>query len=195
MIGAVDTLEFDEAAHVYRFGGQVVPGVTSILQPLVDFSKVPRDVLEAKRDLGQRVHLACQLDDEHDLDEDSVETDVAPYLSAWRRFLRETGARVLENEQRVFHRALRYAGTLDNILQLNGKIWLADKKTSIAAPMSVGPQTAAYVAAFGMKTVTHRASVQLRPDGTYQFVPLTGQDDYAVFLSCLTIHKFKESMK
>ena len=30
-------LTFDEASHSYCYGGKPVPGVTSILKPLVDF--------------------------------------------------------------------------------------------------------------------------------------------------------------
>jgi len=188
-----ELLTFDEASHIYRFLGAVVPGVTQILQPLVDFSRVPRDVLEAKRDLGQRVHTATQFDDEGDLEESSVEDDVAPYLAAWRLFLRESGAVVVANERRVFDPLLQFAGTLDNVLLLDGKQWLVDKKTAISVPMAVGPQTAAYMRALGDTTVTHRAAVRLRPDGTYRFDPLTGADDWSAFLSCLTLHRFKES--
>jgi hypothetical protein len=191
-VGARDDFTFDPERHEYRFLGAVVPGVTEILRPLVDFSGIQPAVLEAKRDLGRRVHLACQLDDEHDLDEASVEADVAPYLAAWRRFLVESGAEVLHNERRVLEPALQYAGTLDNVLRIDGRRWLVDKKTSIATPASAGPQTAAYLRALGDRTVTHRAAVRLRPDGTYRFDPLDGADDWAVFMSCLTVHRFKE---
>lgn len=186
-------LTFEECAHVYRLAGVVVPSVTQILKPLTDLSGIPRDVLEAKRDLGSRVHLACQLDDEDDLDEASVEDDVAPYLDAWRRFLRESGAVVLENERKVFEPTMRYAGTLDNVLAYDGAKWAVDKKTSIATPLATGPQTAAYLRALGDPSVTRRAAIRLRPDGTYRFEPLTGADDWACFMACLTLQRFKES--
>jgi hypothetical protein len=193
-MGAADPLlTFDEATHVYRVRGAVVPGVTTILRPLIDFSKIKPEVLEAKRDLGQRVHQACQFDDEGDLDESSIEHDVAPYFSAWRKFLAESGARVVHNEQQVYEPTLCYAGTLDNVLELQGKRWLVDKKTSFAVPMSAGPQTAAYLRALGDSSVTHRGAVRLRPDGTYRFDQLHGSDDWAVFLSCLTLMRFRES--
>lgn len=192
--GPINTalLTFDAERHEYRFLGAVVPGVTQVLQPLVDFSRVSRDVLEAKRDLGSRVHYACQLADENDLDEDSVEADVEPYLAAWRLFLRESGAVVLQNEMRVFDPMLQFAGTLDNVLLLDGKKWLADKKTSISVPLAAGPQTAAYARALGDLSVTHRAAVRLRADGSYRFDALTDPDDWPAFLSCLTLHRFKE---
>lgn len=186
-------LTFDEAKHEYRVNGHIVPGVTSILAPLVDLEGIPRDVLERKRDLGSRVHFACQLDDEDDLDEATVEPDVSPYLAAWRKFLRETGALVLHNEQKVYEPLLGFAGTLDNVIGYDGKKWLIDKKTSIATPMSAGPQTSAYMRALNDPGVTHRAAVRLRADGTYRFDPLTGADDWSAFYACWTLHQFKRS--
>jgi len=191
-MGARD-LTFDEESHTYRLGGARVPSVTQILAPLSSFEGIPPHVLEAKRDLGQRVHFACQLDDEHDLDESSVEDDVRPYLEGWRRFLRESGAVVAHNEQQVAEPTLRYAGTLDNVLEIDSIAWLVDKKTCISLPMAVGPQTAAYLRALADPLVKRRAALRLRPDGTYRFDPLTGADDWSAFMACLCLHRFKES--
>lgn len=189
----MEALTFSAKEHVYRLAGVVVPSVTQILKPLSDFSGIAPDVLERKRELGSRVHLACQLDDEGDLDEASVDDEVRPYLDAWRQFLRESGALVIENERRVFEPHMRYAGTLDNVLLLDGARWVVDKKTSIATPMSAGPQTAAYLRALGDTTVIRRAAIRLRPDGTYRFDALTGADDWSCFMACLTIARFKEA--
>ena len=185
-------LDFDDASHTYRIGGVRVPSVTQILQPLTDLSGIPPEVLEAKRGLGSRVHEATHYFDEDDLDEESVEPDVEPYLQAWKRFLVESGAKVLQCEQRVFDPALMVAGTLDRVLLLNGQKVLADLKTSIATPASVGAQTAAYMRLLGDPTVTHRAALRLRPDGSFRLDMLTGADDYSVFVACLTLHRWKE---
>jgi len=186
-------LTFDEAAHVYRAGGVVVPSVTQVLSPLVDFSGVPEHILEAKRQLGQEVHFACQLDDEDDLDESSVAHHVAPYLAAWRAFKRDTGAQVLMNERRVFDPLLLFAGTLDRVVRLNSHHWLIDLKTCISCPIAVGPQTAAYLRALAEPEVTHRGALRLRPDGTYRLDALTDPKDWACFMACLTLQRFKES--
>ena len=189
-VGADVTL--DEDRHEYRFMGQIVPSVTQVLQPFVDFSGIPHDVLMAKRDLGQRVHLACQLDDEDDLDESSVEADVEPYLDGWRRFKHESGAIVLLNEKLVCAPLMLYAGKLDRVLMLNGHKWLIDLKTSISLPLAVGPQTAAYLRALGDATVTHRGALRLQADGRFKLDPLTDPDDWSVFMSLLTIKHFRE---
>jgi len=192
-MGARDPLTFDEAAHVYRFMGDVVPGVTSILRPLTSFDGIPPAVLQAKAELGRQVHLACQLLDEDDLDWASLPPEVGGYLDAWMSFRRDTGCSVLQVEQRVFDPMLMYAGTLDRVLAFKGAKWLIDLKTSFATPMAAGPQTAAYLRALGDTSVTHRAALRLRPDGTYRLDPLTGADDWAVFMACLSLHRFKEA--
>lgn len=185
----------DDATHTYRHHGEVVPGVTSILRPLSAFDGIPRDVLEAKADLGRRVHVACQFHDESDLDESSIEADVEPYLSAYQRFLRESGALVLLNEHFVYEPTYRYAGQLDRVLSAFGHRWLVDLKTCFTTPMSAGPQTAAYHRALAAPDVTHRAALRLRADGTYRFDPLKGANDWAAFLACWTLHQFKEGHK
>jgi hypothetical protein len=191
-------IELDEATHAYRVDGARWPGVTEILRPLTSFEGIPPDVLARKADLGRRVHFACQLDDEDDLDESSVEPDVAPYLEAWRRFLRESGARVVYNEMRVANMIHGYAGTLDNVLEIGGARWLVDKKTAIATPRAAGPQTAAYLRALAAPHVTRpditlRAVVRLRPDGTFRFDPRNDPNDWSTFLACLTLYRFNES--
>lgn len=186
-------LTFDESRHEYRFGGSLVPGVTSILEPLIDFSRVPREVLERKRDLGSRVHEACHYWDEDDLEMESVEADVEPYLEAWRRFRAETQCEILACEQRVYEPAMRYAGTLDRVIVYRGFKWLVDLKTAFSTPHSAGPQTAAYLRALRDPSVTHRAALLLRADGAYKFDHLTDPNDMAAFMACLQIFRFKES--
>lgn len=192
-MGARDPLTFDEATHTYRLLGAVVPSVTQILRPLVDLSGIPSHVLEAKRQLGQDVHYACQLLDENDLDEDSVEQRIEPYLQAYRKFKADTGAIVLQNEMRVAEPLLMFAGTLDRVMQINGAAWLVDLKTCISTPMSVGPQTAGYMRALGDTGVTHRGALRLRADGSYRLDSLTSPNDWSAFMACLTLLRFKES--
>lgn len=185
-------LTFDEARHEYRLLGAVVPGVTQILRPLVNFAGIPQHVLEAKAELGRQVHYACQLLDENDLDEDSVEEEIEPYLNAYRAFLRDTGAGVVLNEQQVAEPLLQYAGTLDRVMLIGRVKWLIDLKTCISTPIAVGPQTAAYWRALGDTSVQRRGALRLRPDGTYRLDELTDPNDMACFMACLTLHRFKE---
>ena len=189
------SIQFDAPSHTYSLRGEVIPGVTTILRPLYDWSSVDPNVLAAKALLGTAVHMACDMDDSNDLDEASVSPQVMPYLQAWRAFRRGCGAQVLFSEQVVFEPVHRYAGTLDRVLLIDGVKYLSDIKTSTEVHAATGPQTAAYLKALGDTTVTRRAAVQLREDGSYRFHHLSNPNDFAVFMSCLTVHRFKEQNK
>ncbi|MGD9599954.1 MAG: PD-(D/E)XK nuclease family protein [Steroidobacteraceae bacterium] len=193
-------LTFDEASHVYRLDGVVVPSVTQLLQPIrPDFDRIPPAVLEAKRALGIEVHFACELDDDDDLDEDSVPAAVEPYLQAWRKFKADAGVEVLANERKLVHVGLRFAGTLDRLVRVRaGDVYLIDLKTSISMAPSFGVQLAGYQLLLeaaddlaGVKLA--RKGLQLRDDGTYRLIPYENPNDVAAFRACLSLHHWKAS--
>lgn len=181
-----------DESHVYRWNERIVPGVTSIIEPLDELWRVPPDVLAAKADLGRRVHLASELDDAGDLDESSVEDDVAPYLMAWRQFKLDKRVHIVCAEEFVFHEVYRYGGQLDRVLEFDGMRFLVDIKTSAMIWPSARPQTAAYMMAKNDPKITRRAVIQLKRDGRYKFEEFTSHsEDWACFLSCLTIQNWK----
>lgn len=198
-------LSFDPARHEYRVGGQIVPSVTQILAPLYSFAGIPADVLERKRAIGEAVHAACAIESMgEELDPDSIDPQIAGYLEAWRRFVRERNYKPLLVEARVYHRVLRYAGTLDDAGEFDvgarRVLGLFDKKCTYDLHPAVGPQTAAYLAAAhdcGLlpKSVKERFAVHLHSDGTYDVAPLAEPTDFAVFQSALTIFNFKRRHK
>lgn len=193
-------LHFDAATHAYTLGGQRLPSVTQVLAPLYDFSRVRDDVLEAKRALGQAVHLACQLDDEGDLDESSLDEAVRPYLDGYRLFKSHKITRVVAAELRVHHPTLRYAGTLDLLADIDGDRTLIDLKTPVVINPAVGLQTAAYVSALPLELLTRpsggmhvrRAALRLTEDGHYRLIEYRDPNDFPTFVAMLTVHRWKE---
>jgi len=186
-------LTFDEATHTYRFDGQLVPGVTSILKPLTNLDAVPPAVLKAASDFGTAVHLACELDDRGELDEASLDDALRPYLDGWRRFCLDTSARWDNIEATFFHSKLRYAGTLDRFGLVDGAPAVVDIKTTAQLYPSVGPQLAAYAQAkedFSGTKVAKRIAVQLKADGTYTAKEYTDPTDWPVFVSLLTLRNW-----
>lgn len=179
--------------HRYWFGGHRVPSVTTILKPLDNFDGVPTDVLEAARARGTAVHAATQYDDEGELDMDTVDPLIRPYLEAWRLFRYQTSFEPIANEGRVYHAQHRYAGTFDVVGRFGaGKLVLIDKKSGESVPLSAGPQTAAYAEAWGGERIAKRYVVQLRADGQYSLIPYTSTDDLQCFLAHLSIYRWKE---
>jgi hypothetical protein len=184
-------LTFDEGTHSYRFDGEPVPGVTSILKPISDFSFVDHDVLAAASAFGTAVHRACELDDLGQLDEETLDDALAPYLAGWRRFCADHAAAWERIEDKVYHQTLRYAGTLDRYGKLQGKPWVVDIKTSTTLMPSVGPQLAAYKNAIpGVLPLTGRMAVQLKGDGTYVAKSYTDRSDWPLFCSLLTLRQW-----
>lgn len=190
-------LTLDEATHTYRLGDRVLPSVTQITATIAPLFGIPREVLEAKADLGTAVHLATQFYDEGDLDADSLPELVGPYFRAYAKFLRESDARWTHIESRVCAPELGYAGTLDRVGFLPGlrgvkptAPCLVDLKATYRIAPIYGVQTALYARAFD-GDVKHRFALQLKPDGTYRLEEFRDPSDLSVGLAALTLMQWR----
>jgi len=190
-------LNFDAATHTYTDStGRVVPGVTSVLEPLqlYDFEDNPfitPEVLAAARDFGRHVHLAVHLFNMGTLDEVELDPNLVPYLRGWKSFLLETGCVITHSEQMVHNVRYGYAGMLDNRGLLSNKRWLIDVKSG-ALPWTVGYQTAAYQEALpAEERPKNRMAIQLLPNGRYKIHEQKDAGDFQIFLSALNIFKAK----
>ena len=186
-------LEFDAASHTYRIDGRVVPSVTQVLAPLEDFSRVPRDVLEAARIFGQHVHEACDLLNRGELDWLSLDPALTPYVEGWRRFIEESGAVVMASEFPVGHDQLGYAGTPDVLIQMRDRLWIPDIKSTAVVPSTVGYQTAGYAKAYHRMTGQEpkRCCVLLDGAGRYKLHTRNESSDWEMFVSALNCFKHK----
>lgn len=192
-------LAFDEASHSYTLGGVKIPGVTSLLDLLHSFAGVPRDILEAAKKRGSAVHLACEFHDLDELDEPGLQ-QMSPhiwgYLQGWKKFLADHEPNWTAIEQPIAHQAMRYAGTPDRfgaITYEGQRIEDAqvDIKTSISSHPCWGVQTMAYNQAAGHPRA-RRFTCRLRADGTYKLDEWKDPNDWAVFVSLLTLHQWKQ---
>lgn len=184
---------FDEARHEYAVDGRKLPGVTSLLSPLVDYSAVPKETLERARQLGQAVHRMTELYDNDDLDEDSLSDELRPFLTGWMRFRTECHFEPLTIEHRMYHPVYRYAGTSDRTGVVKGRVAVIDIKKMFVLGPHIGPQLAAYEKLHqseGMEVVD-RYALGLRPDGSYRLQPFADPLDWQCFLSHLTIRNWK----
>jgi hypothetical protein len=187
-------LTFDEATHTYRWEGKVVPSVTQHLQALHSFDGVPRAVLEAAQERGTYVHQMCELFDLDELDEPAVPAIYQGYLRAWKLFVADYEPNWAGIEAMEFSKRHLYAGTMDRHGVLARRApgrWVVDIKTSQQAHRVWGLQTAAYRQLLMERDFSHakdlRATVQLRPDGTYAFLPWTDPADWPTFQALTTI--------
>lgn len=174
--------------HTYRLDGVLLPSVTRILAASGLSPVYTGDPWYGDR--GTAVHAATWLDDQGTLNESTVDPRIVGYVEAWRRFRRESGFTPIGGETPLHHPLHLYAGTPDR--------WdaslLIDAKTSKEAPWHI-LQRAAYrelLKQAGVK-IKRDICVYLSADGRYT----TSKDsstpqNLSVFLSGLTIHKWKE---
>ncbi|HEY1129169.1 MAG TPA: hypothetical protein VGF12_07180 [Roseateles sp.] len=189
-------LTFDEPSHTYRVDGRVVPSVTQLLDKLHDFAGVPEEVLEAAKQRGTYVHRMCEMFDKDELDIPLVPVHYRGYLSAWEAFSVEYGPQWQGIEFQDFSRLFGYAGTMDRCGTLPLKYppttrWVVDIKTSADAHPVWGMQTAAYrqikAEADASYALARRATVQLRADGRFKFLPWDEPTDWPAFQSLITL--------
>lgn len=197
-------LEFDRASHRYTFNGQVLPHVTQVTDALSSYAGVPADVLQRAAEIGDAVHYATELDDQGDLDDESLPSEIVGYVNAWRQFKSDTGWVTQASEVRVCSKKFLYAGTLDRVGRFHRlkrvkprERCLIDIKTTYAVLPSCGPQLAAYACAWNEgipmnEHVTRRFIVQLKSDGTYRLEEFTEVTDLSVFLAALTLLAFRQ---
>ncbi len=195
-------LRLDPATHRYSLGGNGVAGVTETIRPLApDFDRFPS--LEA-RQRGTDVHAITAAGDaggDHfpcGLSDERVD-DLWPYVHAWGRFLRESGAVVDQEyiERRVYHPVYRYAGTIDRVVALNGTNLVLDIKTGTYDHSHV-LQLAAYREALLCEgyvdgPILGAISVYLQPHGytTRSYRPTQLRGALTTFLALRTVAEWK----
>ena len=190
---ATYTLDFNEAEHVYRLNGQVVPSVTQILSQRRLYLGNEWWTEEA-RARGTAAHIATQLYDEGDLDMGTLAPEIAPYLDAWVQFLADSRFEVVMNEQKLASLTHGFAGTLDRFGRIDGKGVLVDIKTGQWQP-AYALQLAGYhyLLTETGETPARYLCVSLRADGTYRTKELSLTEIYraqGLFLAALNLTKW-----
>lgn len=194
------TLTRDDA-HVYRVDGRIVKSVTQILKAagVYELGGSPEQ-LEYSRWLGRHVHAATQFDDEGDLNESALDPVITPYLDAWRAFKSDVRFTVTANEQFVYSDEFDYAGQLDRLGLMYGRLSLLDLKTG-AQQRATGLQLSAYHRALPKSIragIEGRFALHLHPGNgrrPYTLIPYKERTDFAVFQAAMNLARWKENGK
>jgi len=162
-------------------------------------------------ELGSSVHLLADLlgAQENDSKGFQISDSEKPYLDAYNDFLGHYGRSNIVSSEHMVWSLDGYAGTYDQLMMIDGELWLIDIKTSGKGPYPEwGLQLAAYAWAHWiivpgqrqphqMPAVTRFGVLHLRPD----LYPDTGwrlieypctSRDYDAFLSALDLWKWKK---
>ena len=196
----MEGVTFDADRHEYRIDGARVPSVTEIIKPVQRELGGSEEVRDYKRQIGKALDSAIMiLERGEEIDEDSLDPALVPFLQAWLKFKRETGFRVLINQQIVYSRKLRFAGTPDMMgTRSEGPTpdELVDTKCVWAIDPATAIQTAGYAIAaqesLGLQ-IKRRGGLQLLRDGSYRFHPYRDEMDLHVFRACLSIAAWRRN--
>ncbi len=192
-------ITFNAETHEYFYEGLKIPGVTRTIKDagLIDLSKIPADILDRAQKFGTAGHKAVELDDQDNLNMESLDPALLPYLEGWRKFKKDTMFAVLSIEEPVFSKRYRYAGTLDRRGLIKARHTIIEIKFGILDP-TAAIQLEAYKEAWNegkpvKEKIKDRLVVQLCQDGTYKLPPEKHYEksDFSVFLSALTLRNWR----
>ncbi len=183
---------YDDDSHVYTYNGVVVSGVSTLLTPIVDFGGAPREMIRNAAIRGTAVHLACELWDEGDLDEDALDPVLVPYLAGWKKFCAEFPCEWTAIEVPEYSEQYGFAGTPDRkgIRAPTRKRVKVDIKATAKLNDAVEAQLSLYDLLDG-DPADELWSVRVTKHGTYErhvHPPL-----HALAMSLLTVNRWREA--
>jgi hypothetical protein len=177
-----------------------LPRVTHILETVglgPDFGGIPPAVLEKARARGSAVHAAIEAHAYGYLEPAMLTPTVAPYFSAYQKFLAESAHEATCSEIEVVHPAWQYVGHPDRIGWLMQRRALLDWKTAETVDVRCATlQLAAYRMAWNAmhpaEPIDLTAVVQFKRDGTYRFHDVNARAVEQVFLAAVTVYRARE---
>jgi hypothetical protein len=150
---------FEPGSHIYTYKGQHWPSITQILKAENFIDTAWFD--EWSRDRGSMVHLAVKYDLAGELDEESLDDEIKPYLSAFRKFMAESGFKVDKSEIPGVNTTHRYSGTPD------------------------------LIGCFPKPSACRRFALELTKEGKYKLIQHTNQSDFNVWLAAVACFWWK----
>lgn len=184
------TIELDEH-HIYRVNGVEVPSVTQILSGVGIIANPFYSDYGADR--GTKVHRATELYDRDNLDEDSLDPVLRPYVESWARFRAEKDFVPSLIEKRLYAQTYGFCGTVDRVGKFNGVETVVEIKSGSPEPWHK-IQLGGYRLLLNLNSIkcVSRISVYLSDHG-YKVVLHTNAHDDSLFLSALAVYNFKKN--
>jgi len=161
-------ITFEETGHTYAIDSVVVPSVTTVLRDVLGNQFVGIDPIYMQR--GSVAHaLYHLLATGEDLGAYEFDERLRGNVEGWQSFIRTSGAEILGSEMRVGSKLHKYAGTLDLLCMINGKMTVVDYKSTSTKRDVL--QLAGYVLALEETEAikaTQAVSVEINGDGGYK---------------------------
>ncbi len=160
------TLTFSEQDHAYALDGKPIPSVTTIIKAVLGVAISASDWHMQR---GRAAH-ACYaiLGAGGDPADYNIDPICLPYIAGWRQWAQWCSPDLVAAEQRVYSVPLWYAGTIDLVCRLSGKLTVVDFKNTLSKWDYV--QCAGYAHAWnehhkGKEAVSQIVSVGINDEG------------------------------
>lgn len=198
VVPELNELEFEEVTHTYRLDGIVIPSVSTIMEPLATakYAGISEATLGRAADKGTTVHNSIENYIKFEFEDIPVEH--RGYFEGFLDWWNNNYVRVVASEARVYHKILRYGGTIDILAYVNGVLTLVDiKTTSALSDMTCGVQLEAYTQALkshGIK-IEKKMILHLKKDGKYteRYFELNDAARWRVFGSLKCVYDYIQS--
>lgn len=185
--------------------GQAVEHVRSNWKVNKPYSKKERDeILEQAKgaharkkdngaDVGTRTHEAVELYTRSGQDYDGGDEQISPMFARFKEWAEGVGAKFIESEKNVWSEELWIGGILDFIVEIDGKKYIGDLKTSSAIYKEHFLQAAAYelcLEEMGYDNIDGYIIVCIDKSGKLQTMTRTDRDNFKEgFRHCLGLYK------
>ena len=185
-------LFFDEG-HKYTLDGEELPSVSQLTRFISReiYGDVGQFNLDRAAERGTAVHKATELLDKYGTAE--IDEDISPYLKAYIAFRKEHKCEWQKIEYATHHPENLYAGTLDRVGTVDGKLVVLDIKTSSTI------QKPLYTAQLNLYRkmlpgpIEQLVILHLKKDGTYKLIDIPIDDTLAD--ACITMHEALKKKK
>lgn len=101
-------LTFDEASHIYRLNGDIIPSVSKLMEPLKDqcYGGISKRTLENAAIKGSAVHNSIENWIKFGIDD--IPSEHRGYFNGFVEWWKQYKPRVFGSEVRIYHKLMRY---------------------------------------------------------------------------------------
>jgi hypothetical protein len=188
-------LTFEEKRHIYKLNGIEIPSVSKVMEPLSsnEYGAVDSTTMKMAAYRGTTVHQAIENYLLFGIED--IVPEYAGFFVAFRSWYSKKKPQEINAENRIYHKIMRYGGTVDLTCRIGDKLCCVDFKTSSQIIEKLARvQLEAYSRAFESHGIKFDAKivVHLKKDGAVSVkeLPLVDTEVWTVFGNLLNVHNF-----
>ena len=193
-------LEFIDETHTYKLNGIAIPSVSEIISPLSNkkYDGISEKTLERAARKGTSVHNSIENFIKFEIDD--VPEEHRGYFEGFLDWWEEKKPVVIGSEIKIYHKLLRYGGTIDLLCLIDDAVTLVDyKSTAVVSDMTCGVQLEGYrqaLASHGIK-IDRKEILHLKKDRKHKEIeyPVLDAERWKVFGSLKCVYDYIESCK